>query len=157
MASGLEAWPSAGTVGARWSAARRLAGYSAALTMSLYLLVKVIWIVAALVGHGPSDVGTAGRVGLNAVTVGMSAVGVMLGLAMARRWGRRLPALPVVLFSWVGVGFLVPILPYMVISAVLDAAGVNRGGDQPGSSDSAPGWEMVGIGFAGMAVGLAVQ
>ncbi|MGI5231312.1 hypothetical protein [Actinoallomurus sp. CA-142502] len=156
--SGLEGRPSAGIVGARWSAARRLAGRSAALTMSLYLLVKVIWIAAALVGHGPPDAGTAGWVGLNAVTVGMSAVGVMLGLALAQRWGRRLPALPVVLISWVGAGFLVPMLPYMVISTVLDAAGVDRGGDQSGGSGSVPGWEMVfiAIGFAGMAVGLAV-
>jgi hypothetical protein len=98
VTSGLEAGPSAGIIGARWSTARRRAGYSAALTMSLYLLVKVIWIVAALVGHGPSDVGTAGWVGLNAVTVGMAAVGVMPGLALAQQWGRRLPALPVVLF-----------------------------------------------------------
>lgn len=156
--SGPKARPSNGIIGARWSAARRLAGYSAALTMSLYLLVKVIWIAGALVGYGPSDVGTAGWVGLNAVTVGMSAVGVMLGLALAQRWGRRLPALPVVLFSWVGAGFLVPMLPYMVISAVLDAAGVSRGGGRAGGSEPVPGWESVfiGIGFAGMAVGLAV-
>jgi hypothetical protein len=126
--------------------------------MSLYLVVKVIWIMASLVGHGPSDVGTAGWVGLNAVTVGMSAVGVMLGLALAQRWGRRLPALPTIFFSWVGVGFLVPMLPYMVISAVLDAVGVDRDGGRAGGSESAPGWEMVfiSVGFAGMAAGLAV-
>ncbi|GAA3235183.1 hypothetical protein [Nonomuraea helvata] len=147
-----EARPSAAAVGAWWSVARRAAGYTAALTMSLYLVVKVIWIVAALTGHGPSDVGTAGWVGLNAVTVGMSAAGVALGLALAQRWGRRLPALPVIFLSWVGAGFLVPMLPYMVISTILDASG------GAGGAGSAPGWEMVfiAIGFAGMAAGLAV-
>ncbi|WP_433430784.1 hypothetical protein [Nonomuraea sp. CA-141351] len=151
---GQEVRPAAGIVGARWSSARKVAGYAAALTMSLYLVVKVIWIVAALAGHGPSDVGTAGWVGLNTVTVGMSGVGVVLGLALAQRWGRRLPALPVIFLSWVGAGFLVPMLPYMMISAVLDASGVDRGG----GAEPAPGWETVfiGIGFAGMAAGLAV-
>ncbi|MEV1169429.1 hypothetical protein [Nonomuraea sp. NPDC049784] len=150
--------PAAGIVGARWSSARKVAGYSAAVTMSLYLVVKVIWIVAALAGHGPSDIGTAGWVGLNTVTVGMSAAGVVLGLALAQRWGRRLPALPVIFLSWVGAGFLVPMLPYMMISAVLDASGVDQGGGQAGGAESVPGWETVfiGIGFAGMAAGLAV-
>ena len=150
--------PEVRVIGARWSVARRVAGYSAALTMSLYLLVKVIWVTAALAGYGPPDVGTAGWVGLNTVTVGMSAVGVVLGLALAQRWGRRLPALPVVFFSWVAAGFLVPMLPYMVVTGVLDAVGGDRDGGHAGDSASAPGWEMVfiSIGFAGMAVGLAV-
>jgi hypothetical protein len=153
-----EARPSPQVIGARWSTARRVAGYSAALTMSLYLLVKIIWVTAALAGYGPSDVGTAGWVGLNTVTVAMSAVGVVLGLALAQRWGRRLPAVPVTFFSWVAAGFLVPMLPYMVIREVLDAVGGDRDGGQAGHSSSAPGWEMVfiSIGFAGMAVGLAV-
>ncbi|MFI7632680.1 hypothetical protein [Nonomuraea sp. NPDC049400] len=160
MPAGAEARPAAGGVGARWSSARRVAGYAAALAMSLYLVVKVVWIVAGLTGHGPSDVGTAGWVALNAVTVGMSAVGVALGLALAQRWGLRLPALPVIFLSWMGAGFLVPMLPYMVISTVLGASGVDEGGGRAGAgaAESAPGWEtvLIGIGFAGMAAGLAV-
>ncbi|MBC6462757.1 hypothetical protein [Actinomadura sp. HBU206391] len=70
-----EALPVGWSVGSRWSVARRAAGYSAALTMSVYLMVKVIWIVSALLGRGPEDVGTAGWVALNTVTVGMSATG----------------------------------------------------------------------------------
>ncbi|WP_329240857.1 hypothetical protein OG417_41160 [Actinoallomurus sp. NBC_01490] len=153
-----EARSSARIIGARWSTARRVAGYSAALTMSLYLLVKVVWVIAALAGYGPADVGTAGWITLNAVTVGMSAVGVMLGLALAQHWGRRLPALPVIFFSWMAAGFLVPMLPYTVTTGILGAAGVGRHGGESGHSTSAPGWEMVfiSIGFAGMALGLAV-
>ncbi|GAA4205871.1 hypothetical protein [Actinocatenispora rupis] len=138
-------------VGRRWSLARRLAGYVAAASMGLYLLVKVVWIAAALIGTHPAGFGTGGWVALNAVTVLMAAAGVALGLALAQRWGRRLPAVPVVLVSWVGAGFLVPTLPYLVARAVLDAG-------SGGGGDAAPGWEAVflSLGFGGMAVGLAV-
>ncbi|MBC6465222.1 hypothetical protein [Actinomadura alba] len=126
--------------------------------MSLYLMVKVIWIVAALLGRGPEDVGTAGWVALNTVTVGMSATGVIFGLALAQRWGSRLPAPPLIFFGWVGGGFLVPMLPYMVVSGVLDAIGVDRGGGRTDGGEQAPDWEtvLVNIGFVGMAVGLTV-
>ncbi|MFI0444772.1 hypothetical protein [Actinomadura sp. 6N118] len=146
---------SAASVGARWSVIRRLAGYAAALSMALYLVVKVVWVVAALLGHAPDDFGTADWVVLNAVTVVMAVTGVALGLALAQRWGRRLPAVPVIFFSWVGAGFLVPMLPYALIRSVLGASGADPGSD---GSDAAPRWETVfiTIGFAGMAVGLAV-
>ncbi|MEV0145987.1 MULTISPECIES: hypothetical protein [unclassified Nonomuraea] len=135
---------------------RRLAGCGAALCMSLYLAVKVYWVAAALLGHGPHDYGTADWVLLNAVTVVMAVTGIALGLALAQRWGRRLPAVPVIFFSWVGAGFLVPMLPYSVISGVLGALGIGPGGDD--GSASAPRGEtiFITIGFAGMAVGLAV-
>jgi hypothetical protein len=145
-------------VGARWSAVRRLAGYVAALSMALYLAVKVIWVAAALLGHAPDDFGTAGWVMLNAVTVAMAVAGVVLGLALAQRWGRRLPAAPVIFFSWVGSGFLVTMLPYALARSVLGALGADPDGGGGDGSGSAPRWETVfiTIGFAGMAVGLAV-
>ncbi|MFC4111023.1 hypothetical protein [Nonomuraea zeae] len=135
---------------------RRIAGWVAALSMSLYLAVKVFWVAAALLGHGPDDYGTLDWVLLNAVTVVMAVTGVALGLALAQRWGRRLPGVPVVFFSWVGAGFLVPLLPYSVVKGVLGALGVDLGGGE--DSASAPRAETVflAIGFAGMAVGLAV-
>ncbi|MEU4335658.1 hypothetical protein AB0F59_13605 [Micromonospora lupini] len=142
-------------IGARWSAARKVAGYSAALAMSLYLLVKVIWIGVALLGSGPDDMGTAAWVVLNAVTVGMSAIGVTVGLALAQDWGRRIPARPLIFFAWVGGGFMVPMLPYLVISGVLAALG---GGGSVDGGGQAPAWEglLIGVGFLGMAAGLAV-
>ncbi|GAA0314118.1 hypothetical protein NE235_34365 [Actinoallomurus spadix] len=147
----------AGGVGARWSAARRIAGYGAALSMGSYLVVKVIWVVAAFVGHAPEGFGTADWVTLNAVTVAMAMTGAGLGLALAQRWGRRLPAVPVVLFSWVGAGFLVPMIPYLVATGLLGASGAGGGGAGD-DSDPAPGWEtvMITVGFTGMALGLAV-
>lgn len=143
-------------VGPRWAAVRGIAGHTAALSMALYLLVKVIWVAAALIGDAPDDFGTAGWAALNAVTAVMAAAGIVLGLALARPWGRRLPAAPVVLFSWVAAGFLVPMLPYALISGVLGALGDGSGGG--GDADAAPEWETasIAIGFAGMAVGLAV-
>ncbi|WP_192809436.1 hypothetical protein [Actinomadura rudentiformis] len=148
---------SAASVGARWSVMRRLAGYAAALSMGLYLVVKVVWVTAALLGDAPDDFGTADWVVLNAVTVVMAVTGVALGLALAQRRGRRLPAVPVIFFSWVGAGFLVPMLPYALIRSVLGAFGADSGGGGDGS-DAAPRWETVfiTIGFAGMAMGLAV-
>lgn len=143
-------------VGLRWSMVRRLAGYAAAFSMALYLVVKIVWVAAALLGHGPDDFGTVDWVVLNSVTVVMAVTGVALGLALAQRWGRRLPAGLVIFFSWVGAGFLVPMLPYVLISGVLGVLGADPG--DGGGSGSIPRWETVfiTIGFAGMAVGLAV-
>jgi hypothetical protein len=149
--------PAVDTVGARWSAVRGLAGYTAALSMSCYLVVKVVWVVAALFGPAPDDFGTAGWVLLNAVTMVMAATGVVLGLALAQRWGRRLPAVPVIFFSWVGAGFLVPTLPYVALRTVLAALGADLGGGDDGG-DPAPRWDtaLIAVGFAGMGLGLAV-
>ncbi|MEU6430666.1 hypothetical protein ABZ860_32625 [Microbispora sp. NPDC046973] len=138
-------------VGAGWTAARVVAGYGAALSLSLYLTVKVVWVVAALLGRAPSTFTGGDWVLLNAVTVAMSVVGIVLGLVLAQRRGRRVPAPPLVFFAWMGAGFLIPMIPYMLFSAVL-------GGGDSGGGDAAPSWELVfiGIGFAGMALGLAI-
>ncbi|MEU6746517.1 hypothetical protein ABZ914_09865 [Spirillospora sp. NPDC046719] len=144
-------------IGARWSAMRVAGGYGAALSLSLYLLVKVVWVVAALLGHTPSSFSDGDWIVLNAVTVAMSVVGVVLGLVLAQRWGRRVPAPPLVFFAWTAAGFLIPMIPYMLASAFLggDSGGGGDGGD---GGDAMPPWEVVfiTIGFAGMAVGLAV-
>ncbi|MGI5158528.1 hypothetical protein [Microbispora sp. CA-102843] len=142
-------------VGARWTAARVVAGYGAALSLSLYLAVKVVWVVAALLGHTPSTFTDGDWVLLNAVTIAMAVVGIVLGLVLAQRWGRRVPASPLVFFAWAGAGFLIPMIPYMPFSAVL---GGSAGAGDSGGGDAAPSWELVfiGIGFAGMALGLAI-
>ncbi len=157
-----ETTQSPGTLGRRWLAARTIAGYGAAGTMSLYLVVKVIWVVAALLGDGRGDTwGTTDWVVLNLVTVVMSAVGVALGLALAQPWGQRVPAPAVILFAWVAGGFLVPLLPFLVLSVALGAMGVeDASGDTGGSGggEVIPVWETVfiSVGFVGMAAGLAV-
>jgi hypothetical protein len=146
-------------IASRWIAARRAGGFGAAMTMSLYLLVKAIWVVAALAGDGlgdhedPSD-----WVLLNLVTVAMAIVGVALGLALAQPWGRRLPAVPVLLFSWIASGLLVTVWTYVATSPVLAAFG---GPDEVATSSedvSIAAWEkaLITVGVAGMAVGLAI-
>src|SRR5687768_10428674 len=96
----------AGPAGRRWTAARRVAGYGAAASLSLYLVVKVIWVAAGLAGALPADVGGADWIVLNAVTAGMAAAGIALGVVLARDPGRRVPAVPLLLVAWTGAGFL---------------------------------------------------
>ncbi|KAB2380976.1 hypothetical protein F9B16_16875 [Actinomadura montaniterrae] len=147
-------------VGARWSTLRMAGGYGAALSLSLYLLVKVVWVVAALLGHTPSSFSDGDWILLNAVTVAMAVVGVVLGLLLAQPRGRRVPAAPVVFFAWMAAGFLIPMIPYMVASAFLggDSGGGSGNSGGSGGGDAMPPWEVVfiTIGFAGMAVGLAI-
>lgn len=125
--------------------------------MSCYVVVKLVWVIVALFRPAPEGFGTTGWLLLNGVTLVMAGTGIALGLALAQPWGRRLPAVPVVLFSWVGAGFLVPMLPYLALQTALAALGVGTGGGDDGA-DAAPGWEsaLISIGFAGMALGLAV-
>ncbi|WP_345183109.1 hypothetical protein [Actinomadura verrucosospora] len=141
-----------GVIGTRWAAARRLGGYGAAASLSLYLAVKVVWVAAAAFGHVPAHFGGADWIVLNVVTVGMSATGIALGLVLARGMRWRIPAAPLVFLTWVGGGFLIPLMPYSLVSALLGGGGEETGGD------AAPSWEMtfIGIGFTGMAIGLAI-
>jgi hypothetical protein len=144
-----------GTIGTRWDAARRIGGYGAAASLSLYLAVKVVWVAAAALGHVPADFGGADWIVLNAVTVGMAATGIVLGLVLARGMKWRIPAAPLVFFTWVSSGFLIPLLPYMLAGFVFGAGKEDPGGE---GGDVAPSWELalIGIGFTGMAIGLAI-
>lgn len=148
----------AGPAGRRWTAARRVAGYGAAASLSLYLLVKVIWVAAGLAGAVPAEVGGADWIVLNAVTAGMAAAGIALGVVLARNPGRRVPAVPLLLVAWTGAGFLVPMIPFMVLSPLIGGGSAGGEGGGEGGGAAMPAWEaaFLGIGFLGMAVGLAV-
>ncbi|RII15106.1 hypothetical protein DSC45_19615 [Streptomyces sp. YIM 130001] len=145
----------------RWDRVGRYGGYGAALALSPYLLIKVSWVIGALLGLAPVGAGftLAGWVFLNTVTVAMAAVGIALALALVQPWGLRIPGRPVAFCAWTGAGFLVSILPYAVLSTVLDA-----GRDEPkpagggGDGPAMPGWEvpLVQFGFIGMGLGLAL-
>ncbi|MFC5826033.1 hypothetical protein [Nonomuraea insulae] len=126
---------------------RRAAGIAAAAAMSLYLLVKVIWIALEVAQ------GSAEWVLLNAVTVVMALAGIGLGLALAQPWGMRLPAWLVLPVGWIAGGFLVSMLPYMAVSSLLVPSV-----PEPAAESALPAWETVfiGVGFAGMAVALVV-
>ena len=146
----------------RWPRVRRAAGYGAAGTMALYLLVKCLWVGSALLGgDGPEGWRTTDWIVLNAVTAAMAVAGVTLGLALAQDWGFQLPAPLVLVPAWIGAGFLVPVLPYMLLSPLVsDTAAGDRG--TPGGSGSGeaamPSWEVafITVGFIGMAIGLAI-
>ncbi|MGA4850919.1 hypothetical protein ACOBQB_33485 [Streptomyces sp. G5(2025)] len=143
----------------RWDRVGRCAGYGAALAISPYLLIKVSWVVGSLLGLAPIGKGfnLASWVLLNTVTIGMAGTGIALALALVRPWGMRIPGWLAAFCAWTGTGFLVSILPYAVLSTVLDAARgdtANSGGD-----DSAmPGWEgaLIQFSFIGMGLGLTL-
>ncbi|UFQ14043.1 MULTISPECIES: hypothetical protein [Streptomyces] len=143
----------------RWDRVGRCAGYGAALAIAPYLLIKVSWVVGSLLGLAPIGKGfnLASWVLLNTVTIGMAATGMALALALVRPWGMRTPGWLAAFCAWTGTGFLVSILPYAVLSTVLDAVRgdtANSGGD-----DSAmPGWEgaLIQCSFIGMGLGLTL-
>ncbi|MER6088581.1 hypothetical protein [Streptomyces bluensis] len=143
----------------RWDRVGRCAGYGAALALSPYLLIKVSWVVGSLVGLAPIGEGfnLAGWVLLNTVTIGMAGLGIALALALVRPWGMRIPGWLVAFCAWTGAGFLVSILPYAVLTTVLDA-GRSSAADSGGGDSSMPGWEaaLIQFGFIGMGCGLAL-
>ncbi|MCK7624528.1 hypothetical protein MUU72_15710 [Streptomyces sp. RS10V-4] len=141
----------------RWDRVGRWAAYGAASALVPYLLVKVVWVVGALLGVLPigAGFGLGGWVLLNGVTVGMAALGIGLALALVRPWGLRLPGRPVAFCGWTGAGFLVSVLPYAVGAALLPGgAGDQAGGGEP----VLPGWEaaLIQYSFVGTGIGLAV-
>lgn len=162
----------------RWrDGAGRVGAYGAALALTPYLLIKVSWVVGSLVGVLPigSGFGLTEWVVLNTATVGMAGIGIAVALALVRPWGMRIPGAPLAFCAWVGTGFLVPMLPYAVLSWVWTSggdpdAGTEAGGDAGAGSEAAghagagaedasmPGWEaaLVQIGFVGMGLGLAL-
>ncbi|WP_234332037.1 hypothetical protein [Streptomyces sp. NRRL S-87] len=142
----------------RWDQVGQKAAYGAALALSPYLLIKVSWVVGSLAGVLPigTGFGLAEWVVLNTVTVGMAVIGIALALALVRPWGMRIPGALVAFCSWVGSGFLVSVLPFGLLSALLDVGGDSQGGG--GDDPAMPVWEgvLVEFGFVGMGLGLAL-
>lgn len=142
----------------RWDRVARNAAYGAALALSPYLLIKVSWVIGSLAGVLPIGNGfsLAEWVVLNTVTVGMAVIGIALALALVRPWGMRIPGALVAFCSWVGSGFLVSVLPFVLFSALLGVGGDSQGsgGDDP----AMPVWEgvLVQFSFVGMGLGLAL-
>lgn len=132
--------------------------------MSLYLVVKVVWVAASLFRGGmDGDEEASDWVMINLLTVAMAIVGVGLGLALAQPWGRRLPAAPVLLSSWIACGLLAVALPVAVLKMVVDAATGSEGDraakmTENGSDLSMAAWEagLITIGVAGMGIGVLV-
>ncbi|MGW2768276.1 hypothetical protein [Streptomyces sp. NPDC001275] len=136
----------------------RAAGYGAALALVPYLVIKVSWVVGSLLGLLPVGRGFSlgGWLVLNTVTIGMAAAGITLGLALVRPWGMRIPGWLVGFFAWVGSGFLVSILPFVVVSALVNSGTASSGGS--GGDAAMPGWEAVLLqcSFVGTGIALAI-
>jgi hypothetical protein len=113
------------------------------VALTPYLIIKVGWVAGALTGLLPTARGmsVAAFVTLNVVTIAMAAAGIVLALALGRRRATG-PARPLLVVSWIGSGLLVPMLPFMVVTA--DLAGT--------------GWEgaLLTVSFFGTGLALAV-
>ncbi|MGA9227394.1 MAG: hypothetical protein WB217_13705, partial [Mesobacillus sp.] len=85
---------------------RRIGGYGAAIAVTPYLLIKIVWSFGLFL---PTEqMGEASWRIINAVTAVLAAIGILLAMAFCRPWGERLPAWLVALPIWVGTGLLVP-------------------------------------------------
>ncbi|MFI0975762.1 hypothetical protein ACH4SP_01890 [Streptomyces sp. NPDC021093] len=145
----------------RWDRIGRGASYGAALALLPYLLIKVTWVIGALVGVLPTGMGlgVAEWAVLNTVTIGMAAIGIGTALALVRPWGMRIPGPLVGFCAWVASGFLVSILPFALFSPFLGGGDEREKVDGPVEEGvTMPAWEAVLIqcGFVGMGLCLAV-
>ncbi|QFY06962.1 hypothetical protein GBF35_09925 [Nonomuraea phyllanthi] len=109
---------------------RVTAGIIAVAAMVPYLTLKTLWLTGHPIGITDARfMNDSTMAGLNAMTLGMEAVGLVLALAFTTRWGLRLPAWLVLLPLWVGTGLLskvVVVVPLQVAAgglAVFDTGG----------------------------------
>lgn len=137
---------------------RRVAAYGAALAMLPYFVIKIFWTVDGLRGGGLHEGAwsTLNWAAINGLTVAMSGLGILLGLALAQRWGMRVPGGVMVLPAWIGFGFLVPMIPILPV-LLLFATG-DTGSSADGGDPTLPVWEvrLVAVSFAGFALGSAL-
>jgi hypothetical protein len=100
---------------------RRICGYGAAIAVTPYLLIKIVWTFGLFL---PTEqMGDASWRIINAVTAILAMIGILLAMAFCRPWGERLPAWLVALPIWIGTGLLVPML---LIAPVLGPAAMIR-------------------------------
>lgn len=129
---------------------RVTAAIVAIAAMLPYLTLKVLWLTGSTVGvSDPHLMSDPAMVGLNAMTFGMDAVGLLLALAFTMRWGLRLPAWLVLAPLWVGTGLLSVVVVTAPIIVVTAGTAVFSGGPiEPWV------YMMVYGGFMGQGVGL---
>ncbi|MEV0997500.1 hypothetical protein [Nonomuraea sp. NPDC050202] len=129
---------------------RRTAAIVAVAAMLPYLTLKILWLTGSSLGvSDPSLMSDPAMVGLNAMTFGMDAVGLLLALAFTARWGMRLPALLVLLPLWVGTGLLsVIVVTAPIVVAAAGTAAFSGGPIAPWV------YMMVYSGFLAQGVGL---
>jgi hypothetical protein len=141
-------------VGVNWPRVGRVAAYGTALAMAPYFVLKIVWTIDGLRGGGLHD-GAWSHLDwsvINGLTVAMSGLGILFGLALAQRWGMRAPAWLMLLPGWIGMGFLVPMIPLVPFLALVST--------DTGGTEEAPmaAWEvgLLSVSFAGFALGVAI-
>ncbi|WP_071459556.1 hypothetical protein [Bacillus massilinigeriensis] len=113
----------------QWTKKRKMWGYGAAIAITPYLLIKIVWTLGLFM---PTEqMGNASWRTANAITMVLAAVGILLALAFSRPWGERLHAWLVVLPVWMGTGLLIPML---LLAPVLGPAAMMRD-QEAGSAD----------------------
>lgn len=95
---------------------------AAALGTLPYLLLKTFWLTGNPVGvEDPALISSSSMVALNAATAVLDLAVVALAFTLTSAWGRRLPAVAVLLPAWVATGLLGPIaltgLPAALVAA----------------------------------------
>ena len=111
-----------------------------------YLVLKLLWLSGGRVGIPEDSVLLEGDgtvlYAVNALTLAMDALVVLLALALVRPWGRRLPAPPLLLPLWVATGLLAPMVVAVPAHALLGLFG-GASSTSGGGGDEAPfleGW-----------------
>ncbi|WP_375002869.1 hypothetical protein [Aeromicrobium sp. CTD01-1L150] len=122
-----------------------------------YLALKTAWILGSELGI-PADSAlldheTTMRFA-NGLTFLMDATAIALAFALARSWGRRIPAWLIAGPAWIATGLLAPIVLAFPLQAVL---GVVGGGSEPAPDFLEP-WVFTVVygGFSLQALGLGV-
>jgi hypothetical protein len=128
---------------------RHVAGHGAAIAVTPYLLIKILWTFGLFLPTGKMD--EANWRVINATTAVLAAIGILLAMAFTRPWGERLPAWLVALPVWIGTGFLVPLL---LLAPVLGPAAMAR--DQEAGSADVWAYEqgLVMMSLVGVGIGL---
>lgn len=129
---------------------RIVAGAAIAGTLP-YLGLKALWLTGHPVGVGdPAMLESASMAALNGVTVGMDLCVIVLAVALTAAWGRRLPAVAMLLPGWVATGFLLPIAVSVLPATLATGSGA--------TGDALAGWvrTLVYGGFAWQGVFLLV-
>lgn len=130
---------------------RRISGYFAAVAVTPYLLIKISWTCGLFL---PTEqMRDAGWRTINAATVALAAIAILLAMAFCRPWGERLPAWLVALPVWVGTGLLVPML---FLAPVLGRAAIERDKDAGAADVWAYEQILVMVSLVGVGIGLSL-
>ncbi|WP_141577419.1 DUF3995 domain-containing protein [Actinomadura sp. WMMA1423] len=115
-----------------------------------YLAIKTAWLSGSTVGWNDAAAAkdSALYVG-NAITLGMDAAAVLVAMAFASRWGRRIPAWAVLAPIWVAVGLLAPIVLAVPLGTLLQTLFSSE--PLTGGDNALQGW-VYGVVYTGFTV-----